>query len=105
MSIRLSKSDLARHDDCICPNNRRREENLPAFNKIPIALIVILTIILVIAYFSRDIALAISVLLMVVGLTAFLYRLIRGHSFRCAVYWGFMGGVHLIGYMFQYGWS
>lgn len=103
MKLRLTTSDLARHDNCICPNNHRRAENMGIVRMAPIILGVLLAVDLVIALFAPGIALAFVCLFGLVGLSAFVFRIIRGHTLQCSLYWGFLGGLGLIGNMLVYG--
>lgn len=104
MRLRLSKSDLVWHKDCICPNNRRRHQHEPAFKRSPLVLLIILNVIAVVALFSKDLALFLLVSFLVCSVCALLYRLIRGHSLRCSAFWGFAGGVWWVVNVLLYGW-
>ena len=94
MKLRLSRADLATHEGCIRPNNRRQKSR-QVLKWAAVVLLVLFVIYGVIAVFSLDLALLLLIPTVICGICAFLYRLIRGHSLKCSVYWGFVGGIWL----------
>ena len=95
MGIRLSKAQLARHEACICPGNIRREGNLPFIRWSPLVTIILVGV--VVALWNVEVGLGVVALvaLLAAYVCAFIFRLIRGHSLRCCLFWGYIGSTWL----------
>ena len=102
MKIRLSSAALARQQGCICPVNRQQQEYMHWLPWIPVIMLGLLAIDgLVALLFGMGWALFLAITYFACALVVFLYRLIRGHTLRCAYFGAFLGGLQWIGVLIQ----
>jgi len=97
MNLRLSDPQKAAMEDCICPlpNGMYRRKASKKAVLVPLSIFGILTLLLGLLW--PPAALWLLAILGALSVFSILYRVIRGHSWRCVLIWGPVAAIYMIG--------
>lgn len=96
MHIRLSAQERANSKTCLCPRGAHGVASSPPARVLSLTLLGFVVADGVFALFLPWVALIVAGLVLVLGVFSTCWYLIRGHTFKCSLLWGFAGWIFLL---------
>jgi hypothetical protein len=97
MSLRLSHKQKAAMSDCICPLPGGMHRHKVSKKAVIIPLIMFGVVMLLLGLLWPPAALWVLGILGALSAFSIMYRVIRGHSWRCVLIWGPLAAIYMIG--------